>query len=203
MSTQKLNPGTGLLLLVILSVAALRVATNFSPRLEPLATFTPIGAMALFGGAYFPGFARPFAFPMLTLFAGDIFLSFTVYASYRSGLLYTGWFWTYLAFAGMVLAGKLILQPLTIKRMFISVIAVTLIHWLVSDVGGCLREAGLSASLIVYFQRLVAAIPFELRFLAGTVLYGGIMFGAVESRLLRLRRIPRTQTTKEHRPSIL
>jgi hypothetical protein len=180
MTVTKINPRTSLLILIIALVASIRVVALFSPNLEPLALFTPIGAMALFGGAYFPGRIKPFAFPLLALFLSDVFLSYTVYASYRVGLLYSGWLWTYLAFGLMTLAGKLIIRKVTVRSVGIASLAAVLIHWLVSDIGGCLAQPGFGAKMAVYFQRLVEAIPFELGLLAGNLIFSAIMFGTVE-----------------------
>ena len=183
MTKIKINPKTWFLLLVIFAVALLRVATSFSSQLEPLALFTPIGAMALFGGTYFTGYVRPFAFPLLALFISDVILSFTVMSPFRVGLLYTGWFWTYLAFALMTLAGKLIITTVTFRRVLYAIMVSTVIHWLVSDIGGCLHQGSLSASIAVYFQRLGTAIPYEFRFFAGADVYACVMFGTVESNI--------------------
>lgn len=180
MSIPKFSPRTVVLLLIILIVAGLRLLTNFVSDPGPLAVFTPIGAMALFGGAYFSGKIKPFAFPLLTLFVSDVVLSFTVYAPFRSGLLYGGWYWTYGAFALMTIAGKFIIKDVTVKNVVLSVVTATLIHWLVSDIGGCLREPNANAMLSLYFQRLITAIPYEWKFLAGTAIYSGIMFGVFE-----------------------
>jgi Family of unknown function (DUF6580) len=180
MSIPKFNPRSAVLLIITLTVAILRLAISFTDHIGPLALFTPIGAMALFGGAYFRGNVKPFAFPLLTLFISDLVLSFTVLSHFRSGLLYTGWYWTYGAFALMTIAGKLIIKDVTPRRIFLAVITATLIHWLVSDIGGCLGENSLQASLSLYILRLTTAIPYELRFLAGTAIYGAIMFGIFE-----------------------
>jgi len=176
MSVLKINPRNAVLLLFILVTAALRLLafTGWGP----LTVFTPIGAMALFGGAYFTRNVKPFAFPLLTLFVSDLVLSFTIYAPLRDGLLYTGWFWTYGAFALMTIAGKLIVRDITIKNIVIAVLVSTLIHWLVSDIGGCLVNN--TFSLTVYTQRLITAIPYEWRFLSGTAIYSGILFGLFE-----------------------
>ncbi len=176
MSVLKINPRNAILFIMILVTAAMRLfAIN---GYGPLTVFTPIGAMALFGGAYFTGNVKPFAFPLLTLFISDLVLAFTVYAPYRVGLLYTGWYWTYGAFALMTIAGKLIIRDITIKNIVIAVIVSTLIHWLVSDIGGCLVNE--KFSFAVYYARLISAIPYEWRFLAGTAIYSGILFGAFE-----------------------
>src|ERR1044072_7516480 len=126
MSVLKINPRNAVLLLIIVLMAILRIAAYTG--WGPLTVFTPIGAMALFGGAYFSGNVKPFAFPLLTLFISDVVLSFTIMSEYRVGLLYTGWFWTYGAFALMTVAGKLIIRDITIKNIVIAVIVATCIH---------------------------------------------------------------------------
>ncbi len=180
MSLQKINPRTIILLITICVVAILRLITNFTDHLGPISNFTPIGAMALFGGAYFTGKVKPFIFPLFSLFISDVVLSFTVLSQFRSGLLYSGWYWTYGAFALITLAGKIIIKDATIKNIFLAVIVATIIHWLVSDIGGCLNEKSFEAGFTLYQQRLLTAIPYELRFIAGTLIYGTIMFGFFE-----------------------
>jgi len=65
---------------IVIAAAALRVAPH------PL-NFAPIGALALFGGAYFSSRRAAVVVPMLSLLAGDIFVGFHplllyVYASF-------------------------------------------------------------------------------------------------------------------------
>jgi hypothetical protein len=133
MLQSKFNPRTAILLLIISVAAAIRLLTNFTPELTPLAIFTPIGAMALFGGAYFTGKVTPFVFPLLTLFISDLILSFTTLSPYRSGLLYSGWYWVYGAFVLMTLTGKYLMKEITLKNSITALITVTLIHWIVTD----------------------------------------------------------------------
>ena len=178
MSFQKFKPRTLALLLIMMTVAALRVLTHFVDHYSPITNFTPIGAMALFGGATFKGEIKPFLFPILTLFISDIVLSFTVYTSFRSGLLYGGWYWTYTAFAMMVIAGKMLIKNVNVKNILLSIVVTTVIHWLVSDIGGCLNEKTTEAMLSLYGKRLITAIPYELNFLGGTLIYASLMFGS-------------------------
>ena len=178
MSLKQINPRNAVLLLIIVVTAILRLA-SFTGW-GPLTVFSPIGAMALFGGAYFSGNVKPFAFPLLTLFISDVVLSFTIFSDseYRQGLLYNGWVWTYGAFALMTIAGKFIIRETSVKNVFIAVIVSTLIHWLVSDIGACIVEKEFTFSL--YTQRLITAIPYEWRFLGGTAIYSAILFGLFE-----------------------
>jgi hypothetical protein len=180
MSFQKFNPRTIVLFLIIIAVAALRLLIQFTGQSGPISNFTPIGAMALFGGAYFKGKIKPFVLPLFTLFISDVVLSFTIYSSFRTGLLYTGWYWTYAAFALMVLAGKLLIKNVNVKNIFLSVIIITIIHWLVSDIGGCLSEKTAATVLSLYDERLITAIPYELNFFGASLIYGALMFGSFE-----------------------
>lgn len=181
-----MQPRTAVLLLFVIAVAALRLA-SFSGY-GPLTLLTPLGAMALFGGAYFRGPVKPFVLPLLTLFISDVIVSFTIFPELRSGLLYEGWYWTYLAFAGMVLAGKLLLRKVSVAHVLLAAATATLIHWLVSDIGMCVADNQLS--MTVYLQRLQSAMPYELRFFAGTLVYSGILFGLFE---LMQRKYPHFQ----------
>jgi len=180
MSFKKNNPRTILLLLIMFVVAALRLLTHFTDHISSISNFTPIGAMALFGGAAFKGKIKPFLFPLFTLFISDMVLSFTIYADFRSGLLYGSWYWTYAAFALMVVTGKLLIKNANVKSIVFGVLVTTVIHWLVSDIGACLNEKTTEAMLSHYGQRLLTAIPYELNFLVGTLIYGGLMFGSFE-----------------------
>jgi hypothetical protein len=177
MAFKQFNPRTIVLLLMMIVVAILRLLTHFSDHLNSFSNFTPIGAMALFGGASFKGKLKPFLFPLFTLFLSDVVLSFTIYTDFRSGLLYTGWYWTYAAFALMVLVGKFFLKNENVKNVMIGAIVTTVIHWLVSDIGGCLMEKTTEAILSLYVKRLITAIPYELYFFAGTLIYAVLMFG--------------------------
>ncbi|WP_205508628.1 DUF6580 family putative transport protein [Longitalea arenae] len=178
MSIKQISPRYAALLLFIVVTAALRLASFLG--WGPLTVLTPVGAMALFGGAYFQGYIKPIVFPLLTLFISDVVLTFTIFsdAQYRDGLLYNGWVWTYTSFALMAIAGKLIIRDITVTRIVMAVIVAGLIHWLVSDLGSCIVEEKFTVSL--YTQRLISAIPYEWRFLAGTVFYSAVLFGAFE-----------------------
>src|ERR1051326_4060072 len=102
MTPKKIDPGTTVLMLFIIATAAVRTVFNFSYEISPLANYSPLGAMALFGGAYFNRRWKAFAFPLLMLLASDVVLHQTVFKRYGNGFLYDGWYWVYGAFALMV-----------------------------------------------------------------------------------------------------
>ena len=173
MSKPTFNPRTMAVVIVAVIIAALRVASFYG--IGPLTLFTPLGAMAIFGGAYFSGWLKPFLLPLLTLFISDVIVSFTLFAEFRVGLLYAGWFWTYAAFALMVVAAKLLMKYVTITNIVWAIFAITVIHWLVSNFGMCIQENRFSTAL--YAEKLTTSFSLELRLLAGTAVFSVILFG--------------------------
>ena len=180
MSLPKFNPITLVLFLMIFSVGMLRVLFIYDDTISPLSNFSPLGAMALFGGAYFSRSSKAFGFPLLTLFVSDVFLSLTVYSKHSNGLLYEGWYWVYGAFALMTITGKLLIKKVTVASILMASIVSVFIHWVVSDIGVWHGSSIYAQNLDGYLACLVAAIPYELKLLAGTLIYGAVLFGLFE-----------------------
>ncbi|MEH3115795.1 DUF6580 family putative transport protein [Pedobacter terrae] len=181
MSHLKFNPRTLILLLMILALTAFRLLVTFNADELQFANFSSIGAVALFGGAYFKGHLKAFAFPLLSLFLSDFVLASTIFSKYSgSSFLYEGWYWTYIAFALMVLVGRILLKNVNVVNLLASTLSIVLIHWLVTDLGVWINNPAYTQDLAGYWNCLVKAIPFEIRFLEGTVIYGALLFGAFE-----------------------
>ena len=177
------------LLLFILVVAASRIWVNLSASLDPISSFSPIGAMALFGGAYFTR-ARAFIFPLLALWVSDVFLNkFVFYGEWI--FFHTDFLWTYGAFALMVLVGKYFLKEKTVVNVFGSGLLAVIIHWVVTDLGVWMTGTLYPMTFSGWWTCMVMAIPFELNLLIGTLVYSAILFGSVEWLKVRF---PQLQT---------
>lgn len=168
---------TGAVLAFIAGIAALRVGFSFAH--SPLGNFTPIGAMALFGGAYFSDRWKAYILPLATLLISDLILNrFLYFQNWQ--FFYEGSGWTYAAFALMTLTGSLI-RKINFSSFIGGVLVITLIHWIVTDIGVWQSSFNMYPKTFSGFvQCLVAAIPWELNFLAGSLIYGVIMFGSAE-----------------------
>lgn len=180
------------ILLFILVTAAWRILVSTSAEFSSsaMSTFTPLGAMALFGGAYL-GRAKGFAFPLLTLWLSDIVLNKLVfYGEWR--LFYEDFAWTYGAFALMVLVGRWMKKNKNAVRFLGSSLIIVFIHWIVTDIGVWLGSATYPQTMAGLWACLVAAIPYEQNFLIGTLIYGTVLFGAFE--LLKYK-VPVLQST--------
>src|SRR5687768_1886130 len=106
MSIPKFNPRTPVLLLTVLLMGMVRFVFIYDHEMSPLSNFSPLGAMAVFSGAYFNKSWKALCFPLLTLLVSDLILSFTVFSKFSNGFLYGGWYWTYGAFVLMTLSSK-------------------------------------------------------------------------------------------------
>jgi hypothetical protein len=180
----KFNPRFVVLLLLIVGAASTRFFSVDGH--SPLINFTPIGAMALFGGAYFTQKWKSFLFPLLTLFISDIIILSLFYHG-QFGLMYKGWFFVYGVFALIVFLGRWLLQNINIKNVLIAGITASLAHWLIADFGvwlcgGLDITTGLPYTLDIsgLLKCYYLALPYLKDFFLGTVIYSAIMFGIFE-----------------------
>ena len=152
-----------LLALVIIAIAAaLRIAPH------PW-NFTPVGAMALFSGAIIKDRRLAFAFPLLALFAGDVFVGF-----YKVGVMLL----VYASFALSVLIGRWVQNHRTVARIsgatLLGAIQVFLVTnfaawWLLNSYPK--TASGLRACYL-------AGFPLFWNTLAGDAFYTVLFFGA-------------------------
>lgn len=188
MSLQKINTRTIVLILMIVAAAAMRLVSYKYPYI--LSNFTPVGAIALFGGAYFTDKWKAYAVVLLTLFLSDIAINY-LYTS-KLVLWYGGSFWVYLTFAIMVFIGSLI-KKANVANVAMASLASVLVHWLIIDLP-FLYGTLYPHTLAGYGQSLVAAVPFETNMVLGDVVFCAILFGGFE---LAKRKYTFLRTQKE------
>ena len=184
MSLQKINPRFAVLALFMAVVAAMRIPD--SACITPWSHFTPIGAMGLFGGAYFTKQWKAVLFSLLTLFVSDLIIQSFVFDG-KYGIMYSGWYWIYGIFILITFIGKWIIKNVTVKNVLFAGITAVLTHWMLADFtvwaggGTDLRTMQpLSRDWSGLLQCYVQGFPFMKNFLMGTLIYSGIMFGAFE-----------------------
>lgn len=177
-----LSPRTLVLLLLMLLIIGLRVVAPLSPDFKLIANFSGIGAVALFGGSYFNNKWSAFLLPLVILLLSDIGLSLTMGMDYG---FYQGWYYTYIAFALMVLGGNVLIKKVNVQNVLGASLVAVFIHWIVSDYGVWLGSTIYPQTIAGFWACLVIAIPYELNFLYGTLAYSAVMFGAFESLKVR------------------
>lgn len=176
MSQQKINTRTVVLILMIIGAAAMRLVSYKFPYL--LSNFTPVGAIALFGGAYFSDKWKGYATVLITLFVSDTLLNYLYFGHWF--LWDNASYGVYLAFAMIVFVGSLI-KKANVVNVGIASISSVAIHWLVTDIPWQSGPGALYPQTIAgYGQSLVAAIPFEKNMVLGDIVFCAILFGGFE-----------------------
>ena len=169
------NPRAITLLSIILAAAATRL---IPPEFRP-SNFTPVGAMCLFGGAYFVRRWQAFAAPLLALFASDLVLAATVYGF--DSLKYV-WM-SYVLFAATVAIGLTLRGQVTFLRVGIAAIGASAMFFLVSNFQVWAMGHGESSYPHTFAGLLAcytAAIPFAQNMFYGNLLFSGVFFGGCE-----------------------
>lgn len=162
-----ISPRTWVLAGMIAFAVGVRLLIYFVPGLLPY-NFTPVEAIALFGGAYFSDRRLAFVVPLGAMFLADLVIGLyplmpVIYACIAASVV-----------LGFALRGKVsvlrvagcgILGSLT----FFAVVSFA--EWLIGDTTYC--RAG-------FVSCYVAALPFLRGWLAGTLVWSAILFGGFE-----------------------
>ena len=159
---------------IIIIAAALRIAPH------PW-NFTPVGAMALFSGAFLRDRRLAFAFPPLALFVGDVFIGFhklmpVVYASFLLSVLIGRWVRNHRSLARISAATLLG----AIQFFLVTNFGV---WWLLNSFPK--TAAGLAACYL-------SGLPFFWNTFAGDAFYAALFFGgfALAERFVPILREP-------------
>ena len=169
----RVQPRAALVAGIVLATAALRILPH------PM-NFAPIGALALFGGAYFTSKRAAFAVPLLSIVAGDIFIGFHRLIP-----------WVYASLLVSVAIGFVLRRKKTAPRIGATTFAGSIQFFLVtnfamwaSSIGNYPRTwAGLG-------ECYIAALPLFWNTLAGDAFCAALLFGAMalaEKRFPSLR----------------
>jgi len=178
MTTQKINridTRNLVLILIIISVAVLRMLNV--GKFGEWANFTPVGAIALFGGTYFRNRWTAYITPLIILFVSDVVVNYGYYG--KITLLYDGIAWVYLAFALMVFVGGLI-KKVSATNVFLAAMASVFIHWVVTNFGVWISGQYYPVNVTGLIDCYLKAIPFEKNLLLGNLAYGAILYGGFE-----------------------
>jgi hypothetical protein len=169
---------------IVLVAAALRLAPH------PM-NFTPIGALALFGGAYFTSKREALAIPLLSLMVGDVFMGFHqlipfVYASFLVSVGFGFW----------------LRRKRSAPRIGAATLAGAIQFFLVTNFGLWASSIGsypkTADGLVACY---IAGIPLFWNTLAGDAFYAALLFGGMA--LAQRRFPPLRDSLLEHEQNLL
>ena len=153
----------------IVLIAGMIVLAAIMRLLPHWPNFTPVAAMALFGGAYISNKKFAFAVPFIAMFLSDLVIGFhnTMWA-------------VYLSFAAIVGIGMLLRENKSVLRTAGAAVASSVLFFVVTNFAVWLAGGFYSMDLAGLVQCYVAAIPFYQYSVIGDLFYAGVMFGAFE-----------------------
>jgi hypothetical protein len=159
--------------LVVVSLIAGAAATRLAPHWWNL---TAVGAVCLFGGAYFQRRWLAFGVPLAALAISDVFLQIFVYPEFGPN------YFKYVCFALTVPLGFLLRGRTRILPVGAAAVGATALFFLLSNFevwysGHGNRYPLTPAGLLACY---IAALPFSLNMLYGNLLFSGLLFGAME-----------------------
>ena len=168
-----IHPRAALVTAIVLAAAALRIVPH------PM-NFAPIGALALFGGAYYSSKRAAFTVPLLSLVAGDLFTGFHRLMPY-----------VYASFLVSVAIGFWLRRKKSAQRIGGATLAGAVQFFLITNFGVWAMSIG---NYPMNFSGLIACylagIPVFWNTLAGDAFYSALLFGAMalaEKRFPSLR----------------
>lgn len=175
MKKQKIDIRFGVLSLLILLSA-------FSRLIPHPPNFAPIGAMALFGAAYFSKKYIALIIPIIAMWLSDMVLNNVVYGQYFDHFVwfYQGFYWTYGSFVLISLIGFLLLKKVKVQTVLVGSLSSSILFFLVSNFGVWLSGNMYPKDLNGLMTCYTAAIPFFKNTLMGDLVYCGILFGSFE-----------------------
>lgn len=160
--------------------ALLILLAAFSRILPHPPNFTPVGAMALFGAAWFKPRHWAFIVPFAGLWLSDLFLNNVVYAQYYPRFTWfdTGLIGVYLSFGLIGAMGLLWLRKVTGGRVVGAALAASVLFFVVTNFGvwatGGMYAPNWQGLLACYS----AAIPFFGNTLLGDLCYTTALFAS-------------------------
>ncbi len=175
MNNKTLNPRFLFILTVIIAGAAFRLIPHWP-------NFTPIAAMALFGGTYFNKKYLAFLIPMAALFISDMLLGFH---SYMIAV--------YLSFAIIVVFGMMLKNRVKIGSLLLASVSSSVLFFVITNFAVWIGSPFYPQNFAGLLESYTAGLPFLNNGVLGDLFYNTLFFGAfylAQQRFPVLAKIP-------------
>jgi hypothetical protein len=149
-------------------------------RLIPIYNFSPLGAIGLFGAAYFKKKWQVFLIPIVAIWLSDVLVNNILYASYYSSFtwFYEGFYWQYGSYFLISLFGLYLFKKVNTTRVIVGALTATVLFFFVSNFGSWVSSPLYPKTIGGLITCLAAGIPFIKGTLLGNLIYSGVLFGS-------------------------
>jgi hypothetical protein len=164
-----LKPSLWTIACLVIGAAATRLAPHWW-------NLTAVGAVCLFGGAYFQKKWLAFLVPLAALAVSDVLLQIFVYPQFGPN------YFKYVGFAMTVPLGFLLREHKRLLPVGAAAVSAAVLFFLLSNfevwaTGHGNRYPLTPVGLLACY---IAALPFSLNMLYGNLLFSGLLFGGME-----------------------
>ncbi len=166
---------------VISGMILIAAISRFLPIAFPsMQNFSPVGAMALFGGAYFAKKQWAFIVPMMALWLSNLVLNNVFYTKYYPTFSFGFEIAVFVSFALVVSIGIVVLKKVNITNLLIANVLGTVGFFLISNffvwAGGTMYPQTMEGLGMCFTMGL----PFLKNTLLSNLLFSAAMFGIFE-----------------------
>ena len=166
----------------------------FSRMIPHMPNFSTLGAIGLFGAAYFSKKWQAFLIPIAATWLSDLFINNVIYAKYYPSFnwFYEGFYWQYGSYLLITFIGLIIFKNITLPRVFAGALCSTIVFFLISNFACWPAYSHTFGGLINCYA---AGLPFLKGTLLGDFLYSGVLFGTFalaqkQFPVLQIRNVP-------------
>ncbi|MCB2219350.1 MAG: hypothetical protein KQI35_03070 [Bacteroidetes bacterium] len=129
--------------------------------------FTPIAAMALFGGAYLGKKHLAFIIPLAALLLSDLILGFHQWMIA-----------VYISFALVVFLGVWLRRRIQLGTVLLATLASSILFFIITNFAMWVGSPFYSQDIVGLMECYTLALPFFLNGIMGDLFFSGIFFGA-------------------------
>lgn len=144
--------------------------------------FSPIGAICLFGAAYFSNRILAVLVPLAAVFISDLVINNFIYKPTGGFVfLYDGFYWPYATFAAIAILGMFTLKKINIKTVIFSSLGASVLFFLVTNFACWPGSSSIYTQDFTGLMTCYAAgIPYFGATILGDLFYCGVLFTAAE-----------------------
>ena len=171
----KLNLRLGILAAIVVGAAMSRLLPH-----PPNAT--AVGAMALFGGAYFMQRWQALLLPLVAMWLSDLVLNNVVYKAYNPTFTFftEGGAFIYGAIALIVVLGWVLLKTVKTVNVMAASLTGSILFFLITNAGVWMGSTIYSQTGAGLLAAYAAGLPFLLNTIAGDLMWCAVLFGGFE-----------------------
>ncbi|MES2590385.1 MAG: DUF6580 family putative transport protein [Bacteroidota bacterium] len=142
-------------------------------RLFPhIPNFTPVAAMALFGGVNFSDKKMAFFIPLVAMFLSDVALQLMFGWGFHNTMIYV-----YIAFVLTSIIGMMVRRNVSVLSIGAASIISSVLFFIITNFG-VWAASGYSMGLAGLNTTYLLGLPFFAPTLVGDLLFNGILFGS-------------------------